>query len=275
MTDHPHWDWTLLRAGSLRLDGASLFGVVPRVMWSRLSPPDESNRIGLQTNCLFLKSGDQAVLIETGCGDKWSEKMRSIFAIEERTVVDALAEHGISPGDIGDVVVTHLHFDHAGGLTRQDGDEAVPVFGSASVHVQGREWEDAIANRSTMTGTYLRTHLDPIADRVILLDGECNILPGIRSWPMPGHTWGQQAILIDTDDGVVCFPGDVCPTRHHVGAPCSMGYDMLPYENMLSKRRLLDRAASESWTLVLDHEPGDATFRVHVEGNWFVLEPLN
>ena len=154
-----------------------MFGVVPRVMWSRLSPPDESNRIGLQTNCLFLKSGDQAVLIETGCGDKWSEKMRSIFAIEERTVVDALAEHGVSPSDIGDVVVTHLHFDHAGGLTRQDGDDAVPVFGSASVHVQGREWEDAIANRSTMTGTYLRTHLDPIADRVILLDGECNILP--------------------------------------------------------------------------------------------------
>jgi glyoxylase-like metal-dependent hydrolase (beta-lactamase superfamily II) len=251
-----------------------MFGVVPRAIWSRVTKPDDFNRIGLQTNCLLLRCGDRVALVETGCGDKWSDKARSIFAIEERTVVDALGEQGVSTETVNDVIVTHLHFDHAGGLTKADGDDVVPVFAEASIHVQGREWEDAIANRSTMRGTYLRTHLDPVADRVVLLDGEQEILPGVRSWPMPGHTWGQQAVLIDTADGVVCFPGDVCPTRHHVGAPYSMGYDMLPYQNMLSKRMLLERAAEESWTLVLDHEPGDAAFKVHADGDWYALEPL-
>jgi glyoxylase-like metal-dependent hydrolase (beta-lactamase superfamily II) len=250
-----------------------MFGVVPKAIWSRLSPPDDANRIALQTNCLLLTSGDHRVLIETGCGDKWSDKSRRIFGIEERTVVDALREVDTMPDDIDDVIVTHLHFDHAGGLTQLDNErEAVPVFGRAAVHVQGREWEDALANRSTMTGTYLRTHLDPIADRVQLLDGESEILPGIRSLPMPGHTWGQQAVLVDTDQGVVCFPGDVCPTRHHVGAPYSMGYDMLPFENMQSKRLLLARAAEESWTVVLDHEPAHPVFRVHRSGDWFDFE---
>ena len=274
MSEVPLWDWTVLRAGTLRLDGGGMFGVVPRAIWSRLTPPDEANRIGLQTNCLLLRCRDRVVLVETGCGGKWSDKARAIFAIEERTVADAIREQGISPGDVTDAIVTHLHFDHAGGLTKVAGEEVVPVFERADVHVQGREWEDALANRSTMTGTYLRTHLDPIADRMRLLDGEQAILPGVRSWPMPGHTWGQQAVLIDTADGVVCLPGDVCPTRHHVGAPYSMGYDMLPYQNMLSKRLLLERAAAESWTLVLDHEPGDAAFKVYADGDWYALDPL-
>ncbi len=264
----------MLQAGTLRLDGGGMFGVVPRAIWSRLTLPDDANRIGLQTNCLLLRSDDRTVLVETGCGDKWSTKTRTIFAIEDRTIIDALGEQGVSPGDITDVMVTHLHFDHAGGLTRVDGDDVVPVFENAAVHVQGREWEDALANRSTMTGTYLRTHLDPIADRVSLLDGEQVILPGVRSWPMPGHTWGQQAVLIDTAEGVVCFPGDVCPTRHHIGAPYSMGYDMLPYQNMLSKRLLLERAAAESWTLVLDHDPDHAVFRAHADGDWYAVEAV-
>jgi glyoxylase-like metal-dependent hydrolase (beta-lactamase superfamily II) len=268
------WQWTVLQAGALRLDGGGMFGVVPRAIWSRMTPPDDANRIGLQTNCLLLESEGCRVLVETGCGDKWTEKSRRMFAIEERTVVDALREQGVAPSDISDVVVTHLHFDHAGGLTSQSEDGTpVPVFKSASVHVQGREWEDALANRSTMTGTYLRSHLDPIAKNVSLLDGAAEILPGIRSLPMPGHTWGQQAIVVETGDGAVCFPGDVMPTRHHVGAPYSMGYDMLPYENMLTKRSLLEQAAESCWTLVLDHDPDHAVYRVRAEQDWFTLDP--
>ncbi|MDP7029181.1 MAG: MBL fold metallo-hydrolase [Phycisphaerales bacterium] len=262
----------MLQAGSLRLDGGGMFGVVPKAVWSRLTEPDEQNRIPLQANCLLLQSQDRTVLVETGCGDKWSDKARARFSIERRTVVDALAERGVDPGDVTDVVLTHLHFDHAGGLTRLQDDRAVPVFGSARVHVQGREWEDALANRSTMTGTYLRNHLDPIADRVRLLDEGVAILPGIESIPMPGHTWGQQAVLVRTQAGTVCFPGDVMPTRHHLGAAYSMGYDMLPYQNMCSKRTLLERAEEERWTLVLDHEPGHASFTVRKDGDWFQLD---
>ena len=240
-----------------------MFGVVPKPIWSALAEPDKSNRIALQTNCLLLDDGSQKVLIETGFGEKWSDKERAIYDLERRTVIDALGEVGCEPEQINFVIVTHLHFDHAGGLTVLDSSgEAIPAFPNAKIITQQAEWDDAQANKSTMTRTYLRTHLDPIADRVQLVDGEKELLPGIVVWPMVGHTWGQQAVRFDDGNGIVCFPGDVMPTANHVGPSFNMGYDMLPYQNMLSKQALLERARNESWRIVIDHEPGDAVRRV-------------
>jgi glyoxylase-like metal-dependent hydrolase (beta-lactamase superfamily II) len=257
------WSWQLLRAGTLRLDGGGMFGVVPKTIWSKLTPPDDHNRILLDTNCLLLDDGSTKTLIETGCGDKWSDKERGFYDIQRRTVVDALAEVGVAPQQINHLIVSHLHFDHAGGLTRwNDRGEAAPTFPNAPVYVQRTEWEDALANKSTMTRTYLRNHLEPIADRVKLIDGEREILPGISVSPVPGHTWGMQAIRFDDGQGIVCFAGDVIPTVHHVGLAFSIGYDMLPYQNMLTKKALLERAARENWRLALDHEPGHAVMRV-------------
>jgi glyoxylase-like metal-dependent hydrolase (beta-lactamase superfamily II) len=173
------------------------------------------------------------------------------------------------------VVLTHLHFDHAAGLTRFNaGGEAVPVFPNAQIYVQRTEWEDALANKSTMTRTYLRNHLDPIAKQVKVIESDhardaqaTEILPGIHVWPMPGHTWGQQAVRFDDGKGVVCFPGDVLPTVNHAGLAFSLGYDMLPYENMQQKQSLLQRAAVEAWRIALDHERGHPIVRVqsHVD----------
>ena len=143
----------------------------------------------------------------------------------------------------------NLHFDHAAALTRWDElAQAVPTFPNAKVVVQQTEWEDALAKKSTMTRTCLRSHLDPIADPVLF--------PGLAVWPMVGHTWDQQAVRFDDGEGIVCFPGDVMPTIHHVRPSFRMGHDMMPYENMRSKQRLLTRAVDEGWRLVLDHEPG-------------------
>lgn len=257
------WSWQLLRAGSFRLDGGSMFGVVPKPIWSALAEPDMSNRIALQTNCLLLDDGSQKVLIETGFGEKWSDKERAIYDLERRTVIDALGEVGCEPEQINFVIVTHLHFDHAGGLTVLDSSgEAIPAFPNAKIITQQAEWDDAQANKSTMTRTYLRTHLDPNADRLQLVDGEKEVLPGVIVWPMVGHTWGQQAVRFNDGNGIVCFPGDVMPTANHVGPSFNMGYDMLPYQNMLSKQALLERARNESWRIVIDHEPGDAVRRV-------------
>src|SRR5258706_15757049 len=116
----PVWFWHLLRAGTLRLDGGGMFGVVPRTIWSKLTPPDDLNRILLQTNCLLLRRDGFNVLVEAGCGDKWSDRERGFYDIEKRTIVDALSEIGLLPEAITHVIVTHLHFDHAGGLTRLD-----------------------------------------------------------------------------------------------------------------------------------------------------------
>jgi len=269
------WKWQLLRAGSLRLDGGGMFGVIPKTIWSRLVTPDKHNRIPLQTNCLLLRDGSHTVLVETGCGDKWTDTQRGHWDLERRTVVDALHEAGTEPAQIDFVIVTHLHFDHAAALTRwDDGGKPVPTFPNATVITQASEWADALANKSTMTRTYLPSTTDPVAQRVRLLEGEHEILPGLRVWPMPGHTWGQQAVRFDDDKGIVCFPGDVMPTVHHVAPAFGMGYDMLPYQNMRSKQELLAEAADGRWRIVLDHEPEDAVQRaVRGPDGHFELQP--
>ena len=272
------WNWKLLRAGNFRLDGGGMFGVIPKPIWSRLVEADENNRIGLQQNCLLLDNGSTTVLIEVGCGDKWTDKQRSHWDLERRTVVDALDEAGTAPEQIDMVIVSHLHFDHAAALTRLDeSGEAVPTFPNARVVTQTAEWNDALANRSTMRRTYLRNHLDPIADRVQLVDGAQELLPGLDVYPMPGHTWGQQAIRFEDGEGTVCFPGDVMPTVHHTGAAYSLAYDMLPYENMNSKQALLEQASRDNWRLALAHEPGNPVVRVEPEPEFpgrFLLETV-
>ncbi len=265
------FEWRVLRAGGFRLDGGGMFGIIPKAMWSKWVDADPDNRIGLAMNCVLLErstavSGARSmrVLVECGAGGKWTDKERAIYAFERnhaggiRTVEDALAEAGVAAESVDHVVLTHLHFDHAGGLTRLGSGGALePVFPNARIHVQRREWEDALANRSTMTRTYLRSHLDPVADQVILHEGESTPLEGIHLLPTPGHTWGHQSVLWRDPSGTVCYPGDLMPTVHHAHPASSLAYDMLPYDTMLTKVAFLERADREGWRLVLDHEPGD------------------
>ena len=303
--------WRLLRAGTLRLDGGSMFGLIPRVVWSKAVVPDDRHRIEVAHNCLLLEApGGGRVLVEAGSGDKLDAKMRAIFALGDRTVVDAVGE--VAPvGDVRHVVVSHLHFDHAGGLTRRSRAGEAPhwidpatglgvmrSFGDAEIIVQAREWRDAVAGNSLMTRTYLRDNLEPLHGHVRTVESPppfpagrvpgrdeapatdvvarmTEVLPGIFVFLVPGHTWGQQAVLFTDDRGrTVVFTPDVLPTRHHVGAAYSLAYDVEPYTTMVTKRWLLEAAARHDWLLVLDHEPGNPCARVRPDGGgWFVLEP--
>lgn len=307
--------WTLLRAGEFRLDGGSMFGLVPRVVWSRTVPVDDRGRITVQHNCLLLERhdagpGPRRILIEAGTGDKLDAKMRDVFALENRTVVDALGEVGVKPDQIEAAIVSHLHFDHAGGLTRRcregetpdwtEGESRVKVtFPSARVISQSREWSDAIANRSVMTRTYYRDHLEPIRDRLMLVDSprpfpvgripdrdelpripqearETEALPGIFVFLAPGHTWGQQAVRFVDDLGRhVVFTPDVMPTVRHLGAAYSLGYDVEPYTSMITRRWFLEEASERGWMLVLDHEPGNPCQTViRADRGWYELRPV-
>ena len=250
-----------LRTGAFRLDGGGMFGLIPKTMWSQWTEADAHNRIALTTRSLLVESRDGLVLVEAGYGDKWSDRERAMYELEPRTAVDALAELSVDPRDIAHVVLTHLHFDHAAGLTRAGAAGPEPVFPSARVHVQRQEWLDALANRSTMTRTYFRSHLDPVATQVELHDGACTPLAGIELIPTAGHTWGHQSILIAAPDGPVLFAGDACPTVHHAHPAASLGYDMLAYESMLSKLEILGRAVRGGWRLALDHDPQHAFAR--------------
>lgn len=259
------WTVRLLRAGAFKLDAGCMFGLIPRVVWTRWLTPDEHNRMPLQQNCLLLEHAGKLVLVETGIGDKFSAKERAMYAMDDRAIHDALHEIDADPADISAVIVSHLHFDHAGGLTRLAPDgRPTPTFPNAEIIVQQREWTDAIANKSTMNKTYLRTHLtDEIAERARLVDGETEVLPGITVIPVPGHTWGQQAVAITHTSGrTVVFTPDVLPTRHHARPTTNLAYDVEPYTSMIARNRLLQRAATDAWTLLLDHEPDHPFFSV-------------
>ncbi len=258
------WSARLLRLGEFRLDAGCMFGIIPRVVWTRWATPDEQNRLPLQQNSLLLERDGRLVVIEVGIGDKVGEKERRIYALEDRAAHDALDEAGCDPKDVDTVIVTHLHFDHAGGLTRASGDPAKPdlTFPNAEIITQRQEWEDAIANRSTMHKTYLREHLTrDVAERVRLVEGETEVLPDVWVVPMPGHTWGQQGVVfLDERGRKVCYVPDVMPTRYHCRPTTNLAYDVEAYTSMVVRQRLLERACDEGWLLALDHEHGHPFF---------------
>lgn len=261
-----------LRTGSFRLDGGGMFGLIPKTMWSQWITPDAENRIALATRSLLVESArDGLVLVEAGCGDKWTDRERAMYDLERRTAVDALAELGVDPRDIAHVVLTHLHFDHAAGLTRMGATGLESVFANARIHVQRQEWNDALENKSTMTKTYFRSHLDPVATQVELHDGTCAPLAGFTLIPTPGHTWGHQSVLIDAPDRPVLYAGDACPTLHHAHPAASLGYDMMAYESMRSKLEILGRAHAAGWRIALDHDPNHAFARVERSGERLAL----
>lgn len=266
---------TLVSGGSLKLDGGAMFGLIPKPLWSRACPADDQNRIQLACNCLVVEwpgENDRRVIIETGHGPKYAQKEQKIFAIDPATwLLPSLNRRGVDPLTITDVVVSHLHFDHAGGLTWERDGRFVPTFPKARVHVQRREFEDARASFGIMTTTYREENYAPIddADAWLLLDGEAQIVPGIRAMPTPGHTRGHQSIVVAGRDRELVFAGDLMPTRHHLGAPYNMSYDLFPLDNRASKRKLLEWLTARDALLAIDHETETPIVSVQPKDDWF------
>jgi glyoxylase-like metal-dependent hydrolase (beta-lactamase superfamily II) len=302
MISSTQYKWQLVRAGTLWLDGGSMFGVVPRVTWNKSFSTDDRNRIELAHNCLLLTRDDdptQRILIESGSGNKFDAKHRDIYGLSDFAIHDALKQIGTQPEDISHVILSHLHFDHAGGATCLDAHgQSVPTFPKARVHVQQREWDDAIANNSVMTRTYLRENLDPIREhakfidspppypighvptrgespRLDLVDRLREIVPGIFGLRVPGHTWGQQAILfLDERNRPMVFTPDIMPTVHHVGAAYNLAYDVEPFVSTNTRRWFLQAAVENEWTLILDHEMKTPAVSVSEDDKgWYKLTP--
>lgn len=259
------WRVHTLETGFLWLDGGSMFGSVPKPLWSRTNPPDEKNRIRLAMRCLLLEGHGRVVLVDDGAGDKMSEKLAGIYRIEHdaTTLERALAGVGRSGEDVTDVVLTHLHFDHAAGSTRRDGDRLVPRLPRARYHVQRRNLENARHPNPRERASYQPEDFEPLAGAGVLetWDGQGSPWPGIEIFTADGHTRGQQLVRVAGPEGVLYFVADLIPTAAHVRIPFVMGYDVAAIETMAEKRELLVRAAAEGAWICLEHDPEVALAR--------------
>ena len=271
---------TSLNGGNFRLDGGAMHGVVPKTLWSKLVSCDDRNRVTYSTRCLLVEGNGHRTLIETGNGDKFPAKLKDIYGIDhDRAIGQALAEVGLQPDDIDTVVMSHLHFDHSGGTTRQTASGAfVPVFGRARHVVQRREWEDATHPHERNRASYLQENIVPLGEAglVDVVDGEAEIAPGVRVVPTPGHTAGHQSVLIGAPDGPkALFLGDVVPTAVHVKLPWVMSYDLEPARTVETKRALFTRALAEDWLLVWGHDKDHAAGRLGLDKDGaFVVREL-
>jgi len=250
-----------LSDGFFRLDGGSMFGVVPKTLWSKTTPPDERNRITLGMRPLIVR-GTRTMIIDAGLGDKENEKFCEIYGVERTRHLDhALAEAGLSPEDIDIVLASHLHFDHAGGFTVRDGNGRLrPRFPRAQYVVRRGEWEDATHPNVRTRASYLLDNYVPLAEAGVLqfVDDDQTIMPGVKVRRTGGHTPHHQMVLIESGGRTAAFVADLIPTTAHVPDAWIMGYDLNPLDTLAAKQRFAGEALEKEILIFFEHDPAIA-----------------
>lgn len=245
-----------------RLDGGAMFGVVPRNLWSRVCPPDDQNRIRMNMNCVFIDTGHERILIETGIGEKWSEKHSTMFGISrEQSLADSLRSvAGVEPDSISIVINTHLHFDHAGGNTALDSDgRAFSAFHNARYLIARDEYEHAETPNERDRASYLPENWRPLKEsgQLELKPANYEVVPGLTMETYAGHNRSMQCWRLNREGQTLFGFADLVPMRAHVPFAWIMGYDLYPAETLEVKKKLLPQAAREGWTCLFYHEPDE------------------
>jgi glyoxylase-like metal-dependent hydrolase (beta-lactamase superfamily II) len=256
----------LIQAGTFRSDAGALFGPVPRILWDRLVTDeiDADHRLLQALNCLLVETPAGRVLIETGIGERVTDKVREMRRYEGRPVVPALEAAGFDPATVDVVAMSHLHFDHAGGLLRSDGSKAFP---RARIVAQRAEWDIALDDNSRIVASYDQPELRLVrewgSDGAV--DGEVELLPGVSVIRTGGHSKGHQAIVVrgsgasagtgGTDGRTLAFFGDLGMRPWSANPRWVTAFDDFPLDSVEVKGELFARAAAEDWLIVLSHEP--------------------
>ncbi len=253
------FELTVIADRTYRSDGGQMFGVVPKRLWGAQVPSDDRNRITMGMNSLLVRTGGETVLIETGAGNKLNPKQMDIWAVDpNRDYLERLAAAGF-PADAIDVVInTHLHFDHCGWNTVRDAEGRIqPAFPRARYYVQRGEWERAREQHERDRISYLDENYTPLVEsgRMTLLEGDRELLPGIRVRVLSGHTRWMQVVELRSGGECACYISDLMPTRWHLQPTWMTAFDLYPLETIANKRRLLESAARERWLLVFTHDP--------------------
>jgi glyoxylase-like metal-dependent hydrolase (beta-lactamase superfamily II) len=248
-------------------DGGCMFGVVPRELWKKEHPPDEQNRIRLNLTCPLVIKGREAVLIDTGIGNRLKDVERKIFGHGDGWLPDGLAALGMEPGDITHVVLSHLHFDHCGGMVRRQGSDGfIPAFPRARYFVQRGELEQARhSSNERLRAAYRHAAecLDPLGGLLELIAGDTTIIPGVQALVTGGHTPNHQIVLVQDGSSAFVHLADIVPTRSHMKGPWNQSYDLDALTTMERKAHYLERAVLERWWISFAHD--DQIFTAHVD----------
>jgi glyoxylase-like metal-dependent hydrolase (beta-lactamase superfamily II) len=254
------------------LDGGAMFGIVPRPLWERRIAPDDRNRIRLAARSLVAIDRDarRVIVVDVGMGDKWDAKRTEIYAVERAGLgLEAgLARLGLSRRDVTDVLLTHLHFDHAGGTTRRRSDGALELsFPRATHHIQRRNWQLAHGPSEKDAGSFLAENFELLqhSNQLHLVEGEAQLFPDVELIVAEGHTAGQQLPRFHGDGTHLTYCGDVIPTHAHLRPSWVMGYDVLPVTTIEEKKVLLAEALEENGILFFEHDAEMAACRLREE----------
>jgi glyoxylase-like metal-dependent hydrolase (beta-lactamase superfamily II) len=263
----------LLVTDRWKADGGLMFGVVPKVLWEKQKPADGENLVDCSCVCLVVRMNGRVIVCETGIGTKLSEKRaRQVKLREPEQMLHHLRRLGITPDEVDAVVTTHLHWDHAGGLTRRDELGALELtFPRARHFIQRSEWEFAIHADVRSRPSYIIDDFTPLADghkAVEFLDGDAEILPGVHIRHVGGHTPGSQVLILQSGDLACAVTGDLACLTPHLRVPWNMSADIEPLRVFEQKARLFEEAEKHRWLLVLSHEPDHPAGYLEDGGRW-------
>ena len=249
----------VLDCGVFKLDGGAMFGVVPKTIWNKTNPSDELNRITLGLRPLLIEGRGRKILIDAGIGDKFNDKYREIYGISNsgKSVAEELSRINLSCGDITDIIITHLHFDHCGGFASYDpGGRPELLFKNASIFIQKSHYEVALSPSDRDRASFIKDNIDPIisSPNLKIVEGDVNIFEGVTMKVFNGHTSGMQAVFIESEGESACYLSDLAPTVSHVPIPFIMGYDLRPLVIIDEKKKMFDELIAKGSYAIFEHE---------------------
>ena len=265
-----------IEAGEFWVDGGAMFGVVPRVLWERQYEPDDKNRIRQVLRVLLIIDGERNILVDVGAGNWHNDKFIRQYQLENEgfNFDGALADYNLSTDDITDVILTHLHFDHAGGWVTRKGAEFVPTFGRSRAWVQKDQLSWAGESSPIDRASYMETYLKPLAQwpRLEVIEGEHQITDKVSVITVHGHTPAMQMVIVRDGNQKHFFPSDLVPTASHLHIPYIAAYDHNTVMVGKEKHRILDEACREQWIIYFCHDPKVEKGQVTLEKGKFVLK---
>ena len=260
-----------------KLDGGSMFGVIPRAMWQRMIPPDDNNLIDMHTNLFVLRAHGKNMIFDAGLGDSLSEREQKIYSAQGKTFIETgLAELGLTTDDIDFVILTHLHTDHAGGAVKIEDGQFVPRFGNAKVIASKQEWNSAMNPDERTSAVYVPDRYRALEDagRVELIEADTELFPGVKAVFTGGHTEGHFALEMESGGQKVFYYADVFCTSNHMPVAYVPAVDLYPGQTMAIKRKKLPEIVGDGVIMAYDHDINVPFGRVRQDGRRMVVDKV-